>query len=40
MKYAAEIGGFMCLDIHDEFRKDWFRQSEVQRGYTDTQTAW
>jgi hypothetical protein len=34
MKYTVEIGSGA------KFNKDWFRYSEVDRGYTGTQTAW
>jgi hypothetical protein len=31
--------GLMCYDIHTKFHKDWFNQSKVYGGITDTQKA-
>jgi hypothetical protein len=34
MKYIVLIG-VRCHDMHTEFHKDWFRQSQVHKGDTD-----
>jgi hypothetical protein len=40
MKYAVEKGSGAII-LYIKFRKDWFGNSEVDKGgFTDTQAAW